>query len=120
MLNQEMLLERVLLEDGLCDKEQLDAARRYAVDQKIDLVEALVQTKVLNRRQIALAKVDICEVPFVDLSEYDTCYANTELIRRDVAERHSAFPLQLAGTEPDRRISGRLDNPNRRFDRHCL
>ena len=65
MLDQDVFLQRALLEEGLLEHEQLEAARRWSVEHDVDLVDALVQTETLTSRQIALTKADVCEVPFV-------------------------------------------------------
>jgi len=93
MLNQDVFLERALLEEGLLDHGQLESVRRHAVEKGVDLVDALVQTETLTSRQIALIKADVCEVPFVELADYEPCYANTALVPRSVAERQCCFPL---------------------------
>jgi len=95
MLDQDVFLQRALLEEGLLDNEQLEAARRWSIEHDVDLVDALVQTETLTSRQIALTKADVCEVPFVELTDFETCYANATLIPRNIAERHCTFPLFL-------------------------
>jgi type IV pilus assembly protein PilB len=91
--DQDVFLQRALLEDGLVDNEQLDAARRHAAEHDVDLVDALVATEAVTSRQIALTKADICEVPYIELADYEPCYANTTLVPRAICERHCAFPL---------------------------
>ena len=93
MFDQDVFLERALVEEGLLEREQLEGVRRHAVEKGVDLVDALVQTETLTSRQIALIKADVCEVPFVELGHYEACYANTALMPRGIAERHCSFPL---------------------------
>ena len=93
MPDQDLFLQRALLEEGLLDNEQLDAARRHCAEHGVDLVEALVRTETLSSRQIALIKADVCEAPFVALADYEPCYANTALVPRATAERYCAYPL---------------------------
>lgn len=95
MLDQDVFLQRALIEEGLIDNDRLDAARRYGAEHGVDLVDALVQTETLTSRQIALTKADVCEAPFVELTDFETCYANATIVPRNVAERHCAFPLFL-------------------------
>ncbi len=93
MHNQDVFLEQTLLEEGRVTTEQLDVARRYGIEHQVDLVDALICTNAINGRDIALAKAGICEAPFVDLEQYEACFANTQLVPRAVAERYCLFPL---------------------------
>ena len=93
MHDQDVFLERALLDASLVTLEQLGAARQHATEHDVDLVDALIQTETLTSRQIALVRADLCEVPFVNVVDYETCFANTSLVPRAVAERYSVFPL---------------------------
>ncbi|MHC4825530.1 MAG: GspE/PulE family protein [Planctomycetota bacterium] len=42
---------------------------------------------------MALVKAGICEAPFVNLDDFEACFANTQLVPRAVAERYCLFPL---------------------------
>jgi len=91
--DQDVFLQRALIESGLLEAEQLEQARRHGAEHSTDLVDALIQLELLTSRQIALTKADVCEAPFVELADFEPCYANTTLIPRDIAERYCAFPL---------------------------
>lgn len=93
MSNQDVFLEGALLEEGRINRSQLEAARRYCIEQEVDLVDALILTEAISSHDIALAKAGICEAPFVDLAEYEARFANTRLVPRAVAERYDVFPL---------------------------
>lgn len=93
MRNPDVFLERALVEDGLIDDQKIAAARRFAQEHELDLVDALVKSKTLTGRDIALTRAQLCETPFVALSDFEPCYANTQLLPRSVAERCCAFPL---------------------------
>ncbi len=93
MHNQDVFLEQTLLEEGRITTEQLEAARRYGIEHQVDLVDALISTDTISGHHIALAKAGICEAPFVDLSCYEACFANTQLVPRAVADRYCLFPL---------------------------
>jgi type IV pilus assembly protein PilB len=93
MRDQDVFLERALIAEGLINPDQLEHARRYSNEHDVDLVDSLVLTETLSSRQIALTKADVCEVPYVELTNYEVCYANTTLLPRTVAERHCTFPL---------------------------
>lgn len=93
MHNQDVFLEQTLLEEGRVTTEQLEEARNYGIEHQVDLVDALISTEAINGRDIALAKAGICEAPFIDLDQYEACFANTQLVPRAVAERYCLFPL---------------------------
>jgi type IV pilus assembly protein PilB len=91
--NPDVFLERALIEDGLIDDQKIAAARRYAQENELDLIDGLIKSKTLAGRDIALSRAQLCETPFVGLSDFEPCYANTHLLPRSVAERCCAFPL---------------------------
>jgi type IV pilus assembly protein PilB len=93
MHNQDVFLEQTLLEEARITAEQLEAARRYGIEHQVDLVDALISTETVSGREVALVKAGICEAPFVNLDDYDACFANTALVPRAVAERYCLFPL---------------------------
>ncbi len=93
MHNQDVFLEQTLLEEGRVSREQLESARRYAAEHQVDLVDGLIGSRAINGREIAMAKAGICEAPFVNIDEYEACFANTHLVPRAVAERYCVFPL---------------------------
>ncbi len=93
MPDQDLFLQRALMEAGLLNNEQFENARQYASEHELDLVDALVRTETLSARQIALTKADICEAPFVALQNYEPHYGNTSLVPRNIAEIHCVFPL---------------------------
>ena len=93
MHNQDVFLEQTLLEEGRITTEQLEDARRYGIEHQVDLVDALISTDTISGRDVALAKAGICEAPFVDIEEFEACFANTHFVPRTVAERYCLFPL---------------------------
>ncbi len=56
-------------------------------------MDALISTETISGRDVALAKASICEAPFVDIEEFEACFANTHFVPRSVAERYCLFPL---------------------------
>lgn len=91
--NQDVFLERALVEDGLVSQPQIAEARQFALDHDLDLVDALVKTKTAPGREIALSRAVLCETPFVNLTDFEPCFGNTQILPRSVAERCCAFPL---------------------------
>lgn len=93
MHEHDLFLERALLEDARISDAKLDTARQHARQNKVDLEDALVATSAVTSTELALIKSDICEVPFVDLSDYEICFDNTKIIPQTVAARFLVFPL---------------------------
>jgi type II secretory ATPase GspE/PulE/Tfp pilus assembly ATPase PilB-like protein len=86
-----------LLEEGRLSGEQVDKARRAGVEKRTGTVEALVETGAVTRRDVALAKAQICEVPFVDLDRYQIEFRHTQRVPRATAEALQAMPLFIMG-----------------------
>ncbi len=95
MLNQDVFLEKALVEDGLLTTQQIAEARRFGVERDLDLVDALVKSKTLGGREIAMTRAVMCETPFLSVTDYEPCYANTQILPRSISERCCAFPLFL-------------------------
>ena len=93
MRDQDVFLERALVEDGLLDEARLIEVKQYAAEHDLDLVDALVNTQTLTGREIAICRANLCEVPFVCLADFEPYFANTQLLPRAVAERYHMFPL---------------------------
>ena len=93
MHNQDVFLEQTLLEEARVSAEELETARRYSIEHQVDLVDALISTETISGREVALVKAGICEAPFVNLDDFEACFANTQLVPRAVAERYCLFPL---------------------------
>jgi type IV pilus assembly protein PilB len=107
MRDQDVFLERALIEDRLLTHEQLGEMQRYALENDVDLVDALVRTETLSGREIALTRANVCETPFVALADYEPCFTNTQILPRSVAERYCAFPLFMI----DGVLTLAIDNP---------
>ena len=93
MHSQDLFLEQALLDEGLVSPAQIEVLRERARAGPGDFVDAIVDSEILTDRQVALLKSDICEVPYVDLADFDANYQNTSLVPRAVAERFDLFPL---------------------------
>ncbi len=93
MRDQDLFLERALLESDRLTSEQVKAVRARAMADGTDLVDGLIRSELISSHEVAMLKANICEAPFVELSDFEPCHANTSLIPRSVAERHRIFPL---------------------------
>ncbi|MEM7229568.1 MAG: GspE/PulE family protein [Planctomycetota bacterium] len=95
MRDHDVFLERALLDAERVTIDQMETARSMVASERISLADALIATETLTGRQIALCRADICEVPFINLDDYEPSFGNTALLPRSVAERFNAFPLFL-------------------------
>ena len=95
MNNHDVFLERALLEEERITTAQLETARRHAREHDVDLEDALLAMSAVGSTELAMVKADVCEVPFVELAEYEVCFANTRIVPRSLAERFLLFPLFL-------------------------
>lgn len=95
MRDHDVFLKKALLETGVIDASALDEGVRRAQESECDLGTALLEAAAITARQLCLVKADICEVPFVDVSDYEVRYENSRLLPRSVAERFCVFPLFL-------------------------
>ena len=107
MRDQDVFLERALVEDCVISNEQLLGAKGFALEHDLDLVDALVKSKTVSGRDVALTRAYMSETPFVSLAEYEPCYANTQLLSRTIAERYCVFPLFMI----DGVLTVAMDNP---------
>jgi len=86
-----------LLEEGRLSAEAVDKARRAAPDKRSGVCDALVEQGAVTRRDLALVRAQICEVPFVDLEQFQIDFANTARVPKPTAESLQAMPLFLVG-----------------------
>lgn len=93
MLDHDVFFEQALLSEGRLDIADLEKARQTAADTGVDLTDALVNGGLLSGREVALAKASVSESPFINLDDFEPCYANTSLVPRSLAERYCLFPL---------------------------
>jgi type IV pilus assembly protein PilB len=93
MRDQDLFLERALIDANLVTAQQMGEVRQFAVRENLGLVDALTQSEVLPSRQVALIQADLCEVPYVNLADFEPAFTNTTLVPRQIAERFSVYPL---------------------------
>ncbi len=97
MLGYDDFIVGQLREDGRIDDASVDAALKIAVKRQISVLDALVEDGHVPPREMAIVRATVCEVPFVDLDQFDVSYANSALLPRTTAEKHRAFPLFVLG-----------------------
>lgn len=95
MLNTSEFIIKSLLEDGLLERTDADELRRFMADRKATLEDAVIYTKKVSTRDLAIAKAGICEYPFLDLATIDPDIRNSRRVNKTIAERLSVFPLYV-------------------------
>ena len=93
MLETSEFLGRALVEEGLIHADQLRKANALAAEACCKIDEAIETLGFLPAKKIALAKAQICESSFVDLSHFEINLENCRLIPKALAEQHLCFPL---------------------------
>jgi type II secretory ATPase GspE/PulE/Tfp pilus assembly ATPase PilB-like protein len=93
VLDHDDFVIAALLEEGTIERGALDEARRAATEQGAALSDVLVSRGLVSARALALVRSETCEVPYVDLANYDIDFGNTALLPRSTAEGLCAFPL---------------------------
>jgi type IV pilus assembly protein PilB len=82
-----------LMEEGLLAADVVAGARRAAAEKRTSVCDLLVEQAVLTPRQVALVRAQICEVPFVDLEQFQLDIANARRMPKSMAESLGALPL---------------------------
>ena len=93
MLEHEDFAIAALLEEGRLTREQVEEARRLALERGKGIGEAISMLGLLPAREVAVVRAETCEVCFVDLDDYEPDFGNTGLMPRSLAESLRAFPL---------------------------
>ncbi len=86
-----------LVADNLLTAEVATKAQADALIHKEPLVAHLVQHKLVNARQLALALADEFGVPFTDLDAIEMSLAPTKLVDEKLIRRHHVLPLFKRG-----------------------
>lgn len=93
MLDQQDFTIAALLEAGHIDREGLDRARAHAAEEGCPITESLVALDLVDARKVTIVQADNCEIPFVDLDQYEINLANSRLLPRTIAESTRSFPI---------------------------
>ena len=93
MLSNDDFVISALIEEGRLTSQGVEAARRAAVERGTTVCEALVAQGALTTRDVALARAQTYEFPYVDLANYEPNFDNSRLVSRDTADSLLAFPL---------------------------
>ncbi|MBX3323752.1 MAG: type II/IV secretion system protein [Phycisphaeraceae bacterium] len=93
MLDSTEFIIQSLIDDGEIAPEAYERAREHARAESMTLAEALLDLRLIDHRQMALAKAKVCEYPYIELSHLDVNIRNAELLPRRMAEQLQAYPL---------------------------
>jgi len=87
-----------LVADNLLAAEAATKAQADALIHKEPLVAYLVQHKLVNARQLALALADEFGVPFADLDAIEMSLTPTKLVDEKLIRRHHIYPCSNVAT----------------------
>jgi type IV pilus assembly protein PilB len=88
-----------LLEAGLIDSEQLDEARRLAVQRSQTVLEVLLVSGAVDRETVVRTAAESAGLEYVDLSEYAVDMSAAALLPPEFARRAHVLPLGLRDGE---------------------
>ncbi|MBX3403615.1 MAG: Flp pilus assembly complex ATPase component TadA [Phycisphaeraceae bacterium] len=107
MLSHDEFLIAALVEAGMLSRDRADMVLRHAQEKGIEFGEAVVALGVLTARQVAIARAETSEHPYIDLALFDIDFRNTALLPRGSAESLRAFPLFVL----ERSVTVGMENP---------
>lgn len=102
-------LDRVLVEDELCSRDQVKEAQAFADARGLELRDAVVQMKLATPEQAARALAKHLNRPFVELSEMIPEDDTLDRVDRMTVKRHSFIPLFI---DNDRLVIACVDEPD--------
>lgn len=94
---QRLLLGEILLERKCINKEQLSQALAFQQKENGFIGEILVKLGYLEERDIVVALVIQCGLPYIAINKYDIAPAVINLIPKDIARREKLIGLDLIG-----------------------
>lgn len=83
----------LLIEEGLVNREQTEAAKAEADQKRRPLIAALVDKRIATDAMIAHATAVVVGIPYVNLKGVLFDASTLELLSRDIATRTMAVPL---------------------------
>ena len=92
------LLGEILLKRNLISKEQLDKALQIQQKEQGFLGEILTRSGFVEERDIVVALIVQCNLPYIAVDKYDIDRSILQLIPKEVARRYKVIPLDCVGT----------------------
>jgi len=83
-----------LVEKGLLTPEQLQQAREAQKQSRGDLGKILVEQGLVSERDVAEARAQELNIPFVDLSKFAPDPSAVNLVPEHIARRHNVIPVK--------------------------
>jgi len=91
-----VFLTDVIVELGFADNEQVEVADRVARESERSIERVLVENGTLDEQQLARAVAERNGLDHVDLDSFDVDMGAAEQIGRSMAERYEAVPIAFA------------------------
>ncbi len=83
-----------LVEKGLITAEQLRQAREAQKQSRSDLGKILIEQGIASERDVAEARAQELNIPFVDLSKFAPEPSAVNLVPEHIARRHNVIPVK--------------------------
>jgi type IV pilus assembly protein PilB len=91
------LIGEILIKRSKITQQQLDEALKIQQNDHSFVGEILVKLNYVDERDIVVALVVQCGLPYISVNKYDIDPAILKLIPQDVAREHHLIPLDRIG-----------------------
>src|SRR5437016_13719783 len=83
-----------LVDEGLITKDQLNQATEASKATRQDRGKLLVELQMASERDVARARAQEMNIPFVDLSRYAPEASAVNVVPEHIAKRHNVIPVK--------------------------
>jgi len=97
IISKKQLLGQILLKRGMITKEQLQGALEYQKKEGGVIGETLIKLGYVTERDIVVALIVQCGLPYIAVNKYDIDKRVIELIPAKVARQFHIMPLDKVG-----------------------
>ena len=83
-----------LVDEGLITQDQLNQASESQKATRQDIGKILVELQMASERDVARARAQEMNIPFVDLSRYAPEASAVNIVPEHIAKRHNVIPVK--------------------------
>ncbi len=99
MVIESTQLEKFIFDSGLVSRQDLDAAKKEALDAKDDIGNVLVRQGKLSEDDLIRIKAYVLGITFVDLKDKKLDFATLSLIPEPIARKHNIIAFKKTETD---------------------
>ncbi len=96
-MEEKLLLGEILIKRKCITEDQLKTALEQQKKEKAFLGEILVKLGYLDERDIVVALVLQCDLPYIAINKYKVDAQVLKLIPKDIAQKEKVVPLDRVG-----------------------